>query len=721
MKPAQKIDLRMASGFILVAVLATGLQACGPSGSRGASAPAPGGQVNPLALPPAAPPATNGDVIKISSIDGVYSSNHPMDVYVHPGDIVNLSADYFIAGSGFEAAQASVEAFIWSSTFGPQDLCDASLNQNCLKQTNFQLTQYGVAFYVPYTMPESVQIQVRGVDHNEVDAQGNKIYDTVMFHNLDFNAQAPAPALVTNPAEYQGSTLNPDTALVGMGNWVNVEGVRYFAPFTIVNASATEWTPYRNGYWAWENQAQQWNWISYDPWGWMTDHYGVWRHHGVYGWIWMPFEKLEYQPHGVTWFGEGEYIGWIPYHDLGAPAYRLHSEVEGFDDGFWLGLREGSQLAQFNGRFHPGFALINRRDVTSENINGLVINTSVNVTIFQNAFARNTFYPFPGGDRINARAFLEVGANRPGAITQIDIIHSRGGASFQQPRAVYQVPPESAAFMTQIFQHRRPVPIGSVIQNIGGSPRVLAPTTNGRSLVAPPMLHDGSGRPTGIVAIRTSHPVETQATNPIAANQRAPRAIPTVSTKQIPAFNPRQGSVAPLRPHSGMKTTTAPAVSEGPAQPSAPDRGQPERSRPGTSQSGTAQPAPTRKAPVAAPSQHAAPTRKPPLTAPSGPARDQPTPIHSQPAPGETTPAAERSPRNPIASNPVRRNDGVPRRASAPPSNNDQVTASDNARAKADDNARAKPVTVRPSSPQGEAGTNPGRCKPGNPRCETGQ
>lgn len=69
-----------------------------------------------------------------------------------------------------------------------------------------------------------------------------------------------------------------------------------------------EWKPYTEGRWEWSNQG--WIWISYEPWGWATYHYGRWVFDDYQGWLWIP--GTTWAPAWVSWQQSPEYIGWSP-------------------------------------------------------------------------------------------------------------------------------------------------------------------------------------------------------------------------------------------------------------------------------------------------------------------------------------------------------------------------------------------------------------------------
>ena len=267
-------------------------------------------------------------IVLIDSLNEKYNSDHSqgaLTLDVHPGDKIDLSADLFnLSDSGYQPQNQSLESFTWGANDQASDSCDASSSDDCLDTSNFQVNDYGVSFYVPATMGQTVQISV--VDTSNPTAGT----DTITLNNVDYVANYTLPTrVVTSPDAYPCNAFNADCALAGQGSWVYIDGQRFWAPYL----TEVDWVPYSHGYWTWTDQ-YGWVWTSYDSWGWYTDHYGYWRHHGVYGWIWSPFGDNQYRPHTVTWFYDNDHIGWYPYYNGYAHAYDW-DDSHGFDDGYW--------------------------------------------------------------------------------------------------------------------------------------------------------------------------------------------------------------------------------------------------------------------------------------------------------------------------------------------------------------------------------------------------
>ena len=68
------------------------------------------------------------------------------------------------------------------------------------------------------------------------------------------------------------------------------------------------WRPYSDGYWVYTDFG--WAWVSEEPWGWATYHYGRWFEDPVYGWMWMP--GTEWAPAWVAWRENPDWVGWAP-------------------------------------------------------------------------------------------------------------------------------------------------------------------------------------------------------------------------------------------------------------------------------------------------------------------------------------------------------------------------------------------------------------------------
>lgn len=97
------------------------------------------------------------------------------------------------------------------------------------------------------------------------------------------------------------------TELAPYGRWIEIDyGVVVWKP-TVMQVS---WLPYRMGRWVWTYDG--WYWDSYEPFGYITYHYGRWFYDDYYGWLWYP--DYEWAPAWVEWRYSNDYIGWAPLH-----------------------------------------------------------------------------------------------------------------------------------------------------------------------------------------------------------------------------------------------------------------------------------------------------------------------------------------------------------------------------------------------------------------------
>lgn len=429
------------------------------------------------------------DITRISSINGGLNGDdgtrHPSQIEVRPGEVIQLSADLFWEiERGLEAElvaqNRAVEEFIWSANDRADDRCDAQSLSNCLDHSQFQVTNYGVNFYVPYGMGRDLTISV---EHRH-----NRTTDEITLINV-YAGNAPPNRVITDPDDYNYDDFNDDYALAGQGYWVWISGIRYWVP----HRHTPDWRPYQHGYWTWV-AGDGWTWVSYDPWGWYTDHYGFWRNHAVYGWIWVAAPDRLYRPHVVTWIYGSGHVGWYLYH----PDYHHHHNgyrhgyAEGFRDGYWDGYEAASRHRDhyLGGHFHPGHTVVSWGNFGSRNFFDVHVDISISMRLFHESHVGQFFGGHPGGGRLtDSRTWVET---RAGARVVETRVLARTVRSFSLVRTVpvHVVPPNyarSAEMNRENFS--RPVPIGSVVRapRAGGRREVIPPTSNGRGIAPAPV------------------------------------------------------------------------------------------------------------------------------------------------------------------------------------------------------------------------------------------
>ena len=115
------------------------------------------------------------------------------------------------------------------------------------------------------------------------------------------------------------STVVYKSAPVGMadlepyGEWVYVDSTHYWRPTVI-----TEYVPYRRGHWSYVPSCG-YVWVGDYPFSYVTSHYGRWRHHNRYGWMWT--YRDVWGPAWVASVRYGPNFVWCPLDPWDRPVY----------------------------------------------------------------------------------------------------------------------------------------------------------------------------------------------------------------------------------------------------------------------------------------------------------------------------------------------------------------------------------------------------------------
>jgi len=188
------------------------------------------------------------------------------------------------------------------------------------------------------------------------------------------------------------------------GTWVQTDDYGYvFQP----NIQDPDWQPYSDGYWVDSNEGM--TWVSDEPWGWATYHYGRWANIEGIGWVWVP--GYRWAPAWVSWRYGGGYCGWAPL-----PPETFYGAEYG-DGGIGLGFHFGGDV---DISFHIGAGCYNfvriedmgernyRHHIMDRHNNFAIINHTTNVTNIninngeRNGGGRNHFHGVTaGGPSIN--------------------------------------------------------------------------------------------------------------------------------------------------------------------------------------------------------------------------------------------------------------------------------------------------------------------------------
>jgi len=121
-------------------------------------------------------------------------------------------------------------------------------------------------------------------------------------------------------------------SLAPYGSWFQTPDYGYvWQPVAVYESS---WRPYTRGRWACSDRG--WTWISDEPHGWATYHYGRWCHLHDHGWVWVP--GSEWAPCWVSWRFGDNHVGWAPLPPESL-AYHGHHWDRTVDETLGIGAR----------------------------------------------------------------------------------------------------------------------------------------------------------------------------------------------------------------------------------------------------------------------------------------------------------------------------------------------------------------------------------------------
>lgn len=117
------------------------------------------------------------------------------------------------------------------------------------------------------------------------------------------------------------------TDLQPYGDWL--ETPHYGYVFKPRETEGTGWRPYLNGTWVYTDAG--WTWISNEPFGWATYHYGRWVRLRGQGWVWVPGN--DWAPAWVSWRKGAQYIGWAPLPP--EAHFDRHRGIHNWSDSYY--------------------------------------------------------------------------------------------------------------------------------------------------------------------------------------------------------------------------------------------------------------------------------------------------------------------------------------------------------------------------------------------------
>lgn len=162
--------------------------------------------------------------------------------------------------------------------------------------------------------------------------------------------------------------------LNGYGRWSRIPGFRDPVWFPYVAAS---WRPYFYGYWI--DTRFGMTWVSYEPWGDVTHHYGRWVWIDHYGWGWVP--GWEYGPAWVTWGVVDGYIGWAPLPPAG---YRYPAACRYVPSRHHVDYRWSASFGYDSSGLDFGlWVFVSDRDFCGQSVHTHALPTSTGLSLFK--------------------------------------------------------------------------------------------------------------------------------------------------------------------------------------------------------------------------------------------------------------------------------------------------------------------------------------------------
>jgi hypothetical protein len=228
------------------------------------------------------------------------------------------------------------------------------------------------------------------------DAEKKRLADeqaALAYTTTELATATPAEEQEAPPAEEVSETTEtrteePSTASYGMfyeklephGEWRETNEYGYVWQPREAETSR-DWRPYTEGRWAYSDAG--WTWISDEPFGWATYHYGRWVRLRRIGWVWVPGN--EWAPAWVSWRTSKDYVGWAPL----PPEARFdrRSGIHNWADNYY---DIGPDQYAFVSSNDFGSEHVRRAVVPAErNISIVVDTTNVTRITFANTTIRN--------------------------------------------------------------------------------------------------------------------------------------------------------------------------------------------------------------------------------------------------------------------------------------------------------------------------------------------
>ena len=370
---------------------------------------------------------------------------------------------------------------------------------------------------------------------------------------------APAAQTRSETAESEtGSYATFYRKLDPYGDWIETGDYGFvFQPRPA--AQSNDWRPYTNGHWVYTDAG--WTWISEEPFGWATYHYGRWIRLRNVGWLWVPGEQ--WAPAWVSWRKGSDYVGWAPLPP--EAHFDRQTGIRNWADNYYdIGPEQYSFVPanEFGRKLSPREIVPLERNVT-------IINQTTNVTniVYNNSIVVDRG---PSYDELRARSHQPIERFRLERTQNLDqdrpIIRGQVVALF----TVDFHPAERAARPNRVV---RTIPQPEVERgwNGIGDPQAAAKAREKMRAEATP--------PPNLPPKQFVRPKPTKAVPPSSApvqiappaSTPAPAAASAVSTTPRSLPRPRPLSPQPSLPVSAKTTPNeSPSAPPGPSRPTRP-------------------------------------------------------------------------------------------------------------------------------------------------------
>ena len=366
------------------------------------------------------------------------------------------------------------------------------------------------------------------------------------------------------------------TELTPHGDWI--ETGRYGLVWQpAIAAMDRHWRPYTYGHWAYTRDSITdsdlgWTWVSNEPFGWATYHYGRWVRLVGAGWVWIP--GTLWAPAWVSWRTGDDYVGWAPL----PPEGRLRV---GFGISDSVDSQCGISVDFYS--FVPTESLADtdiRLAVLPPERNVTVINQTVNVTnITVNKNGVSSRGPAYNQVSQKVRQPLTVyraqRANLPAQAIRSSsngILRIPASTPTTKTTAATQLPTVKRRLPTAIAVTGSVAPsIRTAQKTVSGMHTPTAAITAGHAVPTPPAAPTLATKPHSSTTITPAHPAAATATPHVAPTApAAPTPAPAAALTSAEA-KPMSAKVSPAHtPATNNTPHTIPAIPAAPVHTATP-------------------------------------------------------------------------------------------------------------------------------------------------------